>query len=66
MSRLRASGDAFRRITDAAEFGQVAVLMGGASAEREVSLMTGNAVLEALVSSRRECHCVRSGHARAD
>ncbi len=50
MSRLRASGNAFRRVTDAAEFGQVAVLMGGASAEREISLLTGNAVLEALVS----------------
>ncbi|HEX9706206.1 MAG TPA: D-alanine--D-alanine ligase [Steroidobacteraceae bacterium] len=50
MSRLRSTGDEFRRITDAAEFGQVAVLMGGASAEREVSLMTGNAVLEALVA----------------
>ena len=50
MSRLRASGVAFRRIKDAAAFGQVAVLMGGASAEREISLMTGKAVLDALVS----------------
>jgi D-alanine-D-alanine ligase len=50
MSRLRDTGVEFRRVTDAAEFGRVAVLMGGASAEREVSLMTGNAVLEALVS----------------
>jgi D-alanine-D-alanine ligase len=50
MSRLRTSGVAFRRITDADEFGQVAVLMGGASAEREISLMTGKAVLDALVS----------------
>ncbi|MGH8252291.1 MAG: D-alanine--D-alanine ligase [Steroidobacteraceae bacterium] len=50
MSRLRASGVEFRRVGDVAAFGQVAVLMGGASAEREVSLMTGKAVLEALVA----------------
>ncbi len=50
MSRLRASGVEFRRVTDAAAFGQVAVLMGGASAEREISLMTGKAVTGALVS----------------
>ena len=50
MSRLRTSAKPFRRVTDAGEFGQVAVLMGGSSAEREISLLTGNAVLEALVS----------------
>jgi D-alanine-D-alanine ligase len=50
MSRLRATGNEYRRIADAAAFGQVAVLMGGASAEREISLMTGKAVLDALVS----------------
>jgi D-alanine-D-alanine ligase len=50
MSRLRATGVEFRRIQDAHEFGKVAVLMGGASAEREISLLTGNAVLEALVA----------------
>ena len=49
MSRLRHSGVEFRKIANAREFGHVAVLMGGASAEREVSLMSGNAVLEALV-----------------
>ena len=32
----------------AADFGRVAVLMGGAAAEREVSLKSGKAVLEAL------------------
>jgi len=52
MSRLRASGSPQRRIANAAEFGRVAVLMGGVSAEREVSLMTGNAVLEALLARR--------------
>jgi D-alanine-D-alanine ligase len=50
MSRLRATGKGFRRIKDAADFGRVAVLMGGSSAEREISLLTGNAVLEALVA----------------
>ena len=38
------------RVTDAAAFGCVAVLMGGASAEREVSLDSGRSVLAALQS----------------
>jgi D-alanine-D-alanine ligase len=37
-----------RRITDPREFGRVAVLMGGWSAEREVSLWSGEAVVSAL------------------
>jgi D-alanine-D-alanine ligase len=37
-----------RRVRDAAEFGRVAVMLGGHSSEREVSLDTGAAVLEAL------------------
>lgn len=37
-----------RRITDAREFGHVAVVMGGTSAEREVSLNSGRNVLAAL------------------
>jgi D-alanine-D-alanine ligase len=36
------------RITDPREFGRVAVLMGGTSSEREVSLDSGRNVLEAL------------------
>ncbi len=32
----------------AAEFGKVGVLFGGRSAEREMSLMSGNGVLKAL------------------
>ena len=35
-------------VKDAAEFGKVAVLLGGRSAEREVSLKSGRAVLAAL------------------
>ena len=37
-----------KRINTAAEFGRVAVLMGGASSERQVSLRSGAAVLAAL------------------
>jgi D-alanine-D-alanine ligase len=37
-----------RRINEASEFGKVAVLYGGASAEREISLISGSAVLAAL------------------
>ncbi len=38
------------RVTDPAAFGRVAVLMGGTSAERDVSLTSGQGVLEALRS----------------
>ncbi|MGY3265925.1 D-alanine--D-alanine ligase [Lysobacter sp. HA35] len=38
------------RVTDPAAFGRVAVLMGGTSSEREVSLDSGRNVLEALQS----------------
>ncbi|SFK42087.1 D-alanine--D-alanine ligase [Lysobacter sp. cf310] len=38
------------RVTDPVVFGRVAVLMGGTSAEREVSLDSGRGVLEALRS----------------
>jgi len=38
-----------RRAADPREFGRVAVLLGGDSSEREISLLTGNAVLAALV-----------------
>jgi D-alanine-D-alanine ligase len=36
------------RITAAADFGRVAVMLGGDSSEREISLLSGNAVLAAL------------------
>ncbi|MGB8327747.1 MAG: hypothetical protein WCE48_09225, partial [Steroidobacteraceae bacterium] len=35
-------------VQDAGDFGRVAVLLGGSSSEREISLLTGNAVLAAL------------------
>jgi D-alanine-D-alanine ligase len=50
MSRLRPTGAESRRVTSASDFGRVALLMGGSSAEREVSLMSGEAVLTALLS----------------
>ena len=37
-------------------FGKVAVLMGGISAEREISLMSGNGVLQALCSAGVDAH----------
>jgi D-alanine-D-alanine ligase len=39
-----------------ATFGKVAVLMGGVSAEREVSLMSGQGVLKALLSQGVDAH----------
>ncbi|MDD0812104.1 D-alanine--D-alanine ligase [Curvibacter sp. RS43] len=38
------------------ELGKVAVLMGGSSAEREVSLMSGQGVLQALLSKGVDAH----------
>src|SRR5438552_7058408 len=38
------------------EFGKVAVLMGGPSSEREISFLSGNAVLAALKSSGVDAH----------
>lgn len=38
------------------EFGKVAVLMGGPSSEREVSLLSGNAVLAALLGQGIDAH----------
>jgi D-alanine-D-alanine ligase len=38
------------------EFGKVAVLLGGPSAEREVSLMSGNGVLGALREKGVDAH----------
>jgi D-alanine-D-alanine ligase len=43
-------------MTDARSFGRVAVLMGGSSAEREISLMSGRGVLAALQSQGVDAH----------
>jgi D-alanine-D-alanine ligase len=46
--RIRQDQSAARSVTDPAQFGRVAVIFGGTSTEREVSLKTGAAVLAAL------------------
>jgi D-alanine-D-alanine ligase len=47
-----------RRIEDAGEFGKVAVLFGGVSTEREVSLVSGAAVLAGLKRRGIDAHGV--------
>ena len=48
----------FVHISNPAAFGRVAVLLGGNSAEREISLLTGNAVLDALLDRGVDAHAV--------
>ena len=55
---MSASAFAPLRCTDPAAFGRVAVLMGGSSSEREVSLDSGRNVLEALQSRGVDAHAV--------
>ncbi|MCK5639424.1 MAG: D-alanine--D-alanine ligase, partial [Gammaproteobacteria bacterium] len=47
-----------RSIKDPADFGKVAVIMGGHSAEREISLKSGTAVLSALLAQGVKAHGV--------
>ena len=54
--RLIYQPERLRRVSDPREFGRVAVLLGGDSSEREISLLTGNAVLEALKSRGVDAH----------
>ncbi|WP_404546450.1 D-alanine--D-alanine ligase [Dyella jejuensis] len=56
----RVSSPALRaaRITDPAQFGRVAVVMGGSSAEREVSLDSGRNVLAALIARGVDAHAI--------
>ena len=51
-------GPVMARITDPSAFGRVAVVMGGSSAEREVSLQSGQAVYDALRRSGVDAHLV--------
>jgi D-alanine-D-alanine ligase len=55
MSLLNATG-AVRRVSDPADFGKTAVLLGGDSSEREISLLSGNAVLKALQNRGVDAH----------
>jgi len=54
--RLIYDAGALRRVSDAREFGRVAVLFGGDSSEREISLLSGQAVLEALKRRGVDAH----------
>jgi len=54
--RLTYNPTAMHRATDAKEFGRVAVLLGGDSTEREISLLSGNAVLAALQRRGVDAH----------
>ena len=54
--RLRHDSQGLRRIGSAADFGRVAVLYGGTSAEREISLLSGAAVLAALQRRGVDAH----------
>ncbi len=49
-------------VSDAKQFGKVAVLMGGTAAERDVSLVSGQAVLDALLSQNVNAVAVDIGH----
>lgn len=52
------------RVSDPRAFGKVAVLMGGWSAEREVSLWSGQAVHAALLARGVDAHAVDLGRER--
>jgi D-alanine-D-alanine ligase len=54
--RLAYDPSGLRRVTDPKEFGRVAVLLGGDSSEREISLLSGNAVLAALQGRGVDAH----------
>jgi len=54
--RLKYDPAALKRATEPKEFGRVAVLFGGDSTEREISLLSGNAVLAALKRSKVDAH----------
>ena len=56
MAAVTAPNESRYVITDAADFGRVAVMLGGDSSEREVSLDTGAAVLEALRNRGIDAH----------
>ncbi len=49
-------------MNDATSFGKVAVLMGGQSAEREISLKSGRAVFESLQQQGIDAHALDCNH----
>ncbi len=54
--RLKYDPTALKHVSEPKAFGRVAVLFGGDSSEREISLLSGNAVLAALRRSRVDAH----------
>ncbi len=58
----RAAEKSLRRAGRPDDFGKVAVLMGGMSAEREISLKSGSAVLAALQRRGVDAHGIDVGH----
>lgn len=58
---MRLGRRAYPRVTKPVEFGRVAVLMGGRSAERDISLLTGEAVHQALTRRGVDAHRVDPG-----
>jgi D-alanine-D-alanine ligase len=54
--RLRHDPKVVRHVTEAKDFGRVAVLLGGTSTEREISLKSGNACLAALQKRGVDAH----------
>ena len=54
-------GESVARSLSPSQFGKVAVVMGGWSAERDVSLMSGQQVLDALVGAGVDAHAVDAG-----
>jgi len=59
--RLRHDPKALRRVSDPSDFGRVAVLLGGDSSEREISLLSGNAVLAGLQRRGVDAHAFDTG-----
>ncbi|HKZ74933.1 MAG TPA: D-alanine--D-alanine ligase [Steroidobacteraceae bacterium] len=56
MTRLVHDPRVLKRVSDPGEFGRVAVMLGGDSTEREISLLSGNAVLAALERRGVDAH----------
>ena len=54
--RLRHDPKLVHQVTDARDFGRVAVLFGGTSSERDISLKSGNACLAALQKRGVDAH----------
>src|SRR5579872_2176621 len=54
--RLQYRPELLHRAQYPGDFGRVAVMFGGDSSEREISLLTGNAVLDALKRRRVDAH----------